>query len=215
MKATACCLVVFATLSQAACSLLDSNSTPVPLASALAITERDLRAASPVVLADVGTEREEAIVSAIQAAQCVEPRTANPFVPVMTGPVSLALQGQIQAQSSLTGGAPLGFTFQVTRSKQQQVTVPVTFVSATGLPDFYMGQQLTELANLDAGSKDATSEGPTVSARKSKLVAEILDRRDGLVKLVDKAKKDYGTTIAHCKADKYGVYGPPFIPQLQ
>jgi len=53
---------------------------------------------------------------------------------------------------------------QVTGGKQQQVTVPITFVSASGLPDFYMGQQLTNLANLDSGANDKTAEGARVSA---------------------------------------------------
>jgi hypothetical protein len=208
-------LLVALTLTQCGCALFNSLSNPVPLSVALATTERDLRATSPVALSDLGTTREESITAAIQAAQCIPPRSPNPLVPVITGPVSLAMQGSIQAQGGVTGSATPSIAFQVTGGKQQQVTVPITFVSARGLPDFYMGQQLTNLSNLDSGSNDKTTDGAKVSAQKTALVGAILDRREALQKLVAQAEKEFDTTVEACKPDKYGNYSPPIIPQLQ
>jgi hypothetical protein len=208
-------LLVALTVTQSGCAWLNSLSNPVPLSVALATTERDLRATSPVALSDLGTTREGSIVAAIQAAQCIPPQSANPLVPVITGPVSLAMQGSIQAQGGVTGSATPSIAFQVTGGKQQQVTVPITFVSASGLPDFYMGQQLTNLSNLDSGGNDKTNEGARVSAGKTALVAAILDRREALKKLVAQVEKDFDTTVQGCKPDKYGNYSPPIIPQLQ
>ena len=187
-----------------------ANSSSVP-----GDPTRDLRATSPVALSDLGTNREDSITAAIQAAQCIPPRSPNPLVPVITGPVSLVMQGSIQAQAGVTGSATPSIAFQVTGGKQQQVTVPITFVSARGLPDFYMGQQLTNLSNLDSGSNDKTTDGAKVSAQKTALVAAILDRREALKKLVAQVEKEFDTTVKGCKPDKYGNYSPPIIPQLQ
>lgn len=208
-------LLVALILTQGGCAWLNSLSNPVPLSVALATTERDLRASSPVALSDLGTTREGSIVAAIQAAQCIPPRSANPLVPVITGPVSLAMQGSIQAQGGVTGSATPSIAFQVAGGKQQQVTVPITFVSASGLPDFYMGQQLTNLSNLDSGGNDKTTEGARVSAGKTALVAAILDRREALKKLVAQVETDFDKTVKDCKPDKYGNYSPPINPQLQ
>ena len=208
-------LIAALTVAISGCAWLNSLSNPVPLSVALATTERDLRATSPVALSDMGTSREGSIVAAIQAAQCIPPRSANPLVPVITGPVSLAMQGSIQTQTGLTGSATPSIAFQVTGGKQQQVTVPITFVSASGLPDFYMGQQLTNLTNLDSGGNDKTAEGARVSAGKTALVAAILDRREALKTLVTQVERDFATTVQGCKPDKYGNYSPPIIPQLQ
>lgn len=215
MKIEAIILIVAATSLQGGCCLLNGGSAPVPLASALAITERDLRASSPVALSDLGTAREDAIANAIKAAQCAKPQTPNPLVPVITGPVSLALQGSIQTQGGINGSATPSISFQVTQAKQQQVTVPLTFVSASGLPDFYMGQQLTNLSNLDSGGNDKSAEGTRVSASKTALVAEILRRREALAKLVAQTEAQFSESIKGCQADKYGNYGPPLVPQVQ
>jgi len=134
-------------------------------------------------------------------------------VPVVTGPVSIALQGSVQWQGTGTASATPSLAFAVTMGKQQQVTVPITFVSALGLPGFYMGQQLATLANLDAGSADKTAAGRQVSQRKTAAVSDILYKRAALEQLFNNAVLAYGTTKTRCRADQYGnYYVGPFIP---
>lgn len=192
----------------------DQLSKPVPIQDALGILEQDLQRSSPVVLADVGTTREDAIVAEIASAQCAA-KTVNPLVPVVTGPVSLALQGSIQYQATGTASATPSVAFAITPAKQQQVTIPITFVSAEGLPNFYMGQQLTNLANFDRGSDDKTEAGNKVAASKTAAVQTILDKRDKLQTLVDKAKN--GFNLGNCKPDPNGVFVPvpPIVPEYQ
>jgi hypothetical protein len=190
-------------------------SQPVPIKDAMAIVERDLNDASPVALADVGTGREDVIKVAIRTAQCVQ-RTANPFVPVITGPVSLALQGSIQNQGALAGSATPSLTFTITQGKQQQVTVPITFVSALGLPNFYMGQQLANLTNLDSGANDKSQTGKQVSGYKTTAVNSIWINTNNLQALTQKTVDSYDVSGLQCTSDKYGIpFVPPLIPNLR
>jgi len=117
------------------------DSAPVPLSAALQIVAHDLNDATPVVLSDIETPAGvTAFNAAINARQCAID-SSDPPLPVITGPVSLALQGTIQGQVQGTGtaGFPATFTgsFQVQRTKGQQLTVSITFVPASGLGSFF------------------------------------------------------------------------------
>jgi hypothetical protein len=184
----------------------------------LAIVENDLRASHPVTLSDIGNVRKELIYQEIFTAQCasraVDPKTGapvagtgvpNPLIPVITGPVSIALQGSIQQAGGLTvtgSATPSGaLSYTVTQGQQQQVTVPVTFVSARGLPNFYMGQNLANLTNLSEG------------ADKKHIVAEIIGNRTALSTLVEAAIKAYPGDDSQCPKDVTDV--APVAPQLE
>jgi hypothetical protein len=194
-------------------------SKPVPLNEALAIVENDLRASAPVALSDLGGVRKDKISQGIFTAQCASRRTdpqtgavipgsgtPNPLIPVITGPVSIALQGSIQRAGAFTGTASpttpsLAGSYTLTQSKQQQLTVPITFVSARGLPNFYMGQNLTNLTNLDKG------------ADKDRLVGEILANQRALAKLVEEAMAAYPANESSCPKDLTSIATPPFAAQ--
>lgn len=123
-------------------------STPVRLEDALKIVARDLNKASPVVLSDIHEDGKSPLKEAIRARQCATSQ-ADPPLPVITGPVSLQLQGQIQGQ--VQGGAGIGtasFQVQATRSQQQQLTIPITFVPASALANFFLGQNVPNVSGI-------------------------------------------------------------------
>lgn len=140
-------------LASCAMTLKPEDSEYVPLSTALQVVARDLNQATPVVLSDVDKDGAHALKDAIKAFQCAD-KTADPPLFVITGPVSLQLQGSIQRQAQAGGqaGFPAAgqFSFQVqkTRAQQQQLTVPITFVAASALPDFFLGQNLPNVSTL-------------------------------------------------------------------
>jgi hypothetical protein len=140
-------------LASCAMTLKPEDSEYVPLSTALQVVARDLNQATPVVLSDVDKDGAHALKDAIKAFQCAD-KTADPPLFVITGPVSLQLQGSIQRQAQAGGqaGFPAAgqFSFQVqkTKAQQQQLTVPITFVAASALPDFFLGQNLTNVSTL-------------------------------------------------------------------
>jgi hypothetical protein len=88
----------------------------------------------------------------IKLAQCLA-GTANPFIPVFTGAFSIALQGSFTDTAGASGTAPvwggtLSASFSV--SKQQGITVPVTFVTVINVANFYFGQVMAYFPNASA-----------------------------------------------------------------
>lgn len=124
-------------------------STPVPLNEALRIVARDLNAAAPVVLSDTKNAAQP-LRDAIKARQCATGR-ANPPLPVITGPISLQLQGTFTGQAQ--GGFPTAFQLQATRAQQQQLTVPITFVPASALSNFFLGQNVPNVSGVPTASQ--------------------------------------------------------------
>lgn len=206
------------------CPLPASASKPVALNDALAIVENDLRASGPVELSDISSVRKDSvrkdkISQEIFTAQCasrkVDPKTKvpipgtgtpNPLVPVVTGPISMALQGSIQqapgvtVTGSATPSAALSYT--ITQAQQQQVTVPITFVSARGLANFYMGQNLANLTNLEKEDK-------------APFVKQILKNQADLSKIADATIAAYPEDDATCPNDLTSPAPvPPVFSQL-
>lgn len=134
----------------ASCNWETFGSRTIPLSAALQIVEHDVSSTSPVVLGNIGSVNfnRDDITKAIHQAQCIS-GTSNPLVPVLSGPISIALQGSIQQAGGVTptiSATPsLALSYTVTQGEQQQVTVPITFVALSGLPNFYMGQNLANL----------------------------------------------------------------------
>jgi hypothetical protein len=131
----------------------------------------------------------------------------NPPVAVIVGPISVALTGTFTAgstgQVSWSGTAPGGqLGFQVTSAKTQGLTIPVTFVSASGLANLYMGQSLGSLSGLDPNSHI-----------KESLIEEIVSVRNGIKKTVDDAIAAYPADKDKCPStiDQIGTIA--VIPQ--
>lgn len=177
---------------------LTRASAPIPLKDALGIVEKDLREAAPVTLSDADeAERSTRLLNAVALEQCRQ-ETANPLIPVVNGPINLQLQGQIQV------GGNVGFTVSATpsvsaqgavqRQEQQQVAVPISFVSLVGLPNFYMGQNMANLANVP----DGTKYPPAGTDAKKDFAAEILVVRKKLVELTKAFVTAYPLVQAKC-----------------
>jgi hypothetical protein len=190
-------LIIFA---ETRCTSVQTDaSKTIPLKDALSIVETEVRETYPVALSDIGTASDDKIRSALLQAQCFD-NSPNPFVPVITGAISIGIQGSLQQQGGATVGgiiaAPAAsLSYQVTEGKQQSLTIPVTFVSLAGLPNFFMGQNLANLSNL----------GATDSTRK-RLTADIIARAQNLTKLVKVAITKY-----YANLDKCGKPGAPTL----
>jgi len=148
-----------AALSSVGCvvHISPDESNPVPIKVALEVVERDLKDAAPVKLGEIDTLSGKAeITKAIQAAQCSDD-SSNPLMPVISAAISLALQGSITKAQGGTATASLtpslAYQYTVTKGQQQQVTVPVTFVPLSTLPDFYLGQNLANFNGLSDAEK--------------------------------------------------------------
>jgi hypothetical protein len=126
----------------------------VPLELGLQALARDLNEATPVALSDIKKADGKAqLKAAIFARQCVV-HAPDPPLPVITGPVTLQLQGsfqdqrQLAAQVGLPTAAQIGFQVQLAKARQQQISVPITFVPASALSNFFLGQNLTTVSTL-------------------------------------------------------------------
>jgi hypothetical protein len=198
-------LILTFTFFATGCAWEAKASRPVPLNLALATVERDLRDATPVTLSDLGSERRDKVYNVIFYAQCAN-GTPNPLIPVITGPVSLALQGSIQQAGAATGTASmtpsLGLTYTVTQGQQQQLTVPITFISVQGLPNFYMGQNLANLANLDKADKG-----------RDRIVGDILAKQAALSAFVQSAMDQYPKVASRCPPEPPNGLIAPVFPQ--
>jgi hypothetical protein len=166
-------------VSATACAawVIGCGGAPPSLKTGMHAIERDVQETTPVTLSDLDPvvvaawttkhphpvaapkslddlSPSDRVVQEIQWGQC-QSKSANPLVPVVSGAFTLALQGNLTwggsagASEGATGpGATLGVTFTV--SKQQTVTVPVTFVTAANLGTFYMSQMMAFFANTPA-----------------------------------------------------------------
>ncbi len=201
-----CCVILLAPL--AGCHALEvMESTPISIKEGLALVERDLAEASPVILPDL-TKNPSAAIPSIFNAQCLND-LPNPPVAVISGPISVALTGTFttnpSAQVSWSGTGPGGqIGFQVSLAQAQALTIPVTFVSALGLPNYYLGQNMANLANFDPNNTD-----------KAKIVSEIVKVRDSLVPIIAAAVAAYPGDKANCPSTLDKVGPGPVIPQLQ
>jgi hypothetical protein len=150
------CLIAVATQG-CVIHLAPDESDPVPLKYALAVVDRDLRNTSPATLGDVeSVDGKAKIVAAIKVARCADD-SENPLEPVITGAISVALQGSISKAKGGTGTVSatpsLAYAYTVTKGQQQQVTVPITFVPLKTLPDFYLGQNLANFNGISDKDK--------------------------------------------------------------
>jgi hypothetical protein len=191
----------------ASCSLERKGSEPISIKEGLALVERDLAETNPVVLSDV-PNNPDAVGASILAAQCLY-QVANPPVPVITGPISVALTGTFtQTPSAQIGwtatgpGAQLGF--QVAKAEAQALTVPVTFIAATSLPNVYLQQQLAYLTGFDP--KDS---------HKADFVNQAINVQKALTPIVENAIRNWPGDRGMCPKNVKDAISGPSIPQLQ
>jgi hypothetical protein len=132
---------------------LSAAAKTVPLPEALSALRKGIQQSEPAALSDgksaVGLG--SIIKDEIFRAQC-ETGMANPVIDVLSGQVSLQLQTNVTAtgQATVTIGADpsLAAGGSVALADQRQITLPLTFVSAAGLPDLYVNQMLSSLTGL-------------------------------------------------------------------
>jgi hypothetical protein len=143
------------------------------------------------------TKAAQSLLETIKYAQCydvVDPhaknkvydrarRTRNPLVPTANGAVQLQVQGQFSEAGTFTVSATPSLGGTVTRQTQQQVMLPISLVSLATLPNFYIGQQLTNLqyTTLDPHNPVATSavsDALSVARELQKIVAYSLAQLD-------------------------------------
>jgi hypothetical protein len=72
-------------------------------------------------------------------------RTKHPLIAVATGPLQLTVQGQFTEGGTFTIAAAPSAAATISRQTSQQVMLPLTLVSLSALPGFYVGQQLANL----------------------------------------------------------------------
>jgi hypothetical protein len=200
-------------LSLTACPNVEAYwSTPISIKEGLAVVERDLAQANPVVLSEVppvskspqpGPDWTDSIRKAIFAAQCLN-RVNNPPVPVLTGAISVALTGQFtttpSAQIGWTAGPSGQLGFQVSISQTQGLTIPIQFISARALPNFYLQQNLAMLQYAD----DKT---------KATLIPDIVSTRQRLEDVVTSAIQDYPEDSGICPATlDQALVASPIVP---
>lgn len=166
-------IVGLSLLLLAACETLPKNikaneSATPSLSQALQAVENNVREAALVTLSNFDVDAPPATIAQarktlkeeVQDAQCIQ-AAANPLLPVISGAFSLSLQGAITKGSTTSASAsiPLGLTggyqYQISTNQQQQVTVPVTFVSALELGSFYFGEQASQLSDMKRGKATA------------------------------------------------------------
>jgi len=180
-----CCLILAGGLQGCVVHLAPDDSNPVPLKDALAVLDRDLRSTYPARLGAVDTpEGVAAITQVLITARCADD-SVDPLQPVITGAISIAVQGSISKAAGATGtvGATpsLALAYTVTHGQQQQITLPMTFVPLRTLPDFYLGQNLANFNGL-------------TDAQKKPFVDKLIFKQQLLTKLIadlptyDKAK---------------------------
>ena len=132
--------------------------------------ERDPRKVKkPFDMPDYSSGRQ--LLDAIHISQCLS-GTGNPLMPAFSGAFSLAVQSSINeglGATATASGSPTGaVTPTFTLAKQQAITVPVTFVTAANLGNFYLSQAMaffpnTTLALAWRPAPDAVS-WPTLGA---------------------------------------------------
>jgi hypothetical protein len=121
--------------------------------------------------------------------------------------------------------APPYFEFQVqkTKAQQQQLTIPITFVAASALPNFFLRQNLTNMSTSpdlpDPKTADSKGDGKASladganacaypSCDKIRLGRDKAARQIALIKKANAIRTVIEAQIDAAK-DKSGAYGPP------
>lgn len=142
-----------------------TQSKPVTIGDALHELQGQLQAAGAVSATGAGPVR---FAAAVRSAQC-EAHTANPEVPILTHEITVNLTGSFTTNGgfavgpAITGGPPFGLSASLTRGQTQELSLPLSFVALSELPDVVASQRAVLFANLPA---------PVRSAEMRRVIAE-------------------------------------------
>lgn len=162
-----------------------TNSAQTSISAVLAGIQEDLTKAGVVSASDVqGWSEEQAarFDANVRALQCAQ-RNVDPVVALVSGPVAMQLNGSLTQSgsfsvsvSALTSVPVLGITAEASRSKTQQLSLPVQFVPLSALPDAEM-QREVEYAGALMSQPDTIreSEGEKILMSRQTLAAHILE----------------------------------------
>ena len=160
-----------------------TNSAQTSISAVLAGVQEDLTKAGVVSASDVqGWSEEQAarFDANVRALQCAQ-RNVDPVVALVSGPVAMQLNGSLTQSgsfsvSALTSVPVLGITAEASRSKTQQLSLPVQFVPLSALPDAEM-QREVEYAGALMSQSDAIRqrEGEKILLSRQTLAAHILE----------------------------------------
>ena len=190
------------------------GTKPVPFETALHQLEVDLSRVRIIVPSSLLTvnwahweqaKEVTAIDNILADSQCydIDPKTGNPnpelrnrnpLIPVSTGPLQLTVQGQLSEAGTLTISVTPSAGGTITRQTQQQVMMPLNLVSLTTVPEFYVGQQTTNIQYVTLvtafKSPDATKADREYK-QVADYVASILDVASRLNAVTDRALKEF------------------------
>ncbi|MGC5748537.1 hypothetical protein J4P41_07845 [Gluconobacter sp. NFX36] len=160
-----------------------TNSAQTSISAVLAGVQEDLTKAGVVSASDVqGWSEEQAarFDANVHVLQCAQ-RNVDPVVALVSGPVAMQLNGSLTQSgsfsvSALTSVPVLGITAEASRSKTQQLSLPVQFVPLSALPDAEM-QREVEYAGALMSQSDAIRqrEGEKILLSRQTLAAHILE----------------------------------------
>lgn len=160
-----------------------TSGAQTSISAALAGVQKDLTKAGVVSASDVQnwSEAQTANFDAnVRALQCAQ-RNVDPVVALVSGPVAMQLNGTLTQSgsfsvSALTSIPVLGITAEASRSKTQQLSLPVQFVPLSALPDAEM-QREVEYAGALMSQSDTIreSEGEKILMSRQTLAAHILE----------------------------------------
>ncbi|KXV20523.1 hypothetical protein [Gluconobacter japonicus] len=160
-----------------------TSGAQTSISAALASVQKDLTKAGVVSASDVQNWSEEQAArfdANVHALQCAQ-RNVDPVVALVSGPVAMQLNGSLTQSgsfsvSALTSVPVLGITAEASRSKTQQLSLPVQFVPLSALPDAEM-QREVEYAGALMSQSDAIREreGEKILLSRQTLAAHILE----------------------------------------
>ncbi|MBS1040719.1 hypothetical protein JK203_07640 [Gluconobacter cerinus] len=119
------------------------------VSAALAGVQKDLAKAGVVSVSEVqdwSTEQSHRFDGNVRALQCSQ-HTLDPVVALVSGPVTMQLNGSLTQSgsfsvSALTTVPVIGIAADASRSKTQQLSLPVQFVPLSALPDAEMQREV-------------------------------------------------------------------------
>jgi hypothetical protein len=146
-------------------------------------------------------------------------RNRNPLIPVSTGPLQLTVQGQLSEAGTFTISITPSAGGTITRQTQQQVMMPLTLVSLTTVPEFYVGQQMTNIqyVTLVTAFKSTDAKKADIEYKQiADYVASILEVASRLSAVTERALKQFDTDPnTRCKGRDNaggGLVGPATPP---
>ena len=142
----------------------EAASRPITIAQALDQLQKQLRDAGAI---NPGVADADQLAAAARGEQCAA-MSADPEVPLLAKDITVTLSGSFTATGGFSvGNAALGtgLTTSATRGQTQQLTLPLTFVALTNIPDAIEADQLATItASMPAGQRRAAAS----AARRSR-----------------------------------------------